>query len=46
MRTPTFLLGYGPTLSSESLTVGRYIGMILSVIVAVAVKVFDATTKP
>jgi hypothetical protein len=41
-----FLTGYGPTLSLDSLTVGRYIRRICSVTIAVAVKVFAATTKP
>jgi hypothetical protein len=39
MITPSFLTGYGPTLSLDILTAGRYIGRIFSVTVAIAVKV-------
>ena len=41
-----FLIGYGPTLSSDSLIAGIYIGRICLVTIAVTVKAFAATTKP
>jgi hypothetical protein len=41
-----FLILYEPRLSSDHLTVGRYIGRSFSVTVAIAVKVFVAATKP
>ena len=44
--TPIFLTGYGPTLSSDILTTGRYIGRIFSVTVAVAVKFFLQQQNP